>query len=110
MTIGLMSAPYEAVDRQRQIAKLISNGNEKSKSEEYADGKMGHSQLNYFTILDCFGKSNGESNGACLTPEAWIVLKSAVQIAMEYHYDDSDSMVDYFDTNFYLIALNINHK
>lgn len=36
------------------------------------------------------------------TPAYRDKLKSALAIVNQYHYDESNSMVDYFDTNFYL--------
>lgn len=36
-----------------------------------------------------------------LTPEGLAILKDIDAFAMSYNYDDSDGMIDYFDTNFY---------
>lgn len=37
-----------------------------------------------------------------IVPEAEVVMKDVVEYCMSYNYDDSDAMIDYFDTNFYL--------
>lgn len=36
-----------------------------------------------------------------LTPEGLAIVKDIDAFAMSYNYDDSDGMIDYFDTNFY---------
>lgn len=37
-----------------------------------------------------------------VVPEAEVVMKDVVAYCMSFNYDDSDGMIDYFDTNFYL--------
>lgn len=37
-----------------------------------------------------------------VVPEAEVVMKDVVNYCMSFNYDDSDGMIDYFDTNFYL--------
>jgi len=102
--IGLMSASFEAVDRKRQMTRYMKTLHNPTSEDamRITDDAMGYSQLSYFSLKDGFEKSEGVSNGTCLTKEAWEVLSDAVDFAQHYNYDDSDSMVDYFDTNFYL--------
>lgn len=37
-----------------------------------------------------------------LTEKAKFIMQDVIEYANSYNYDDSDSMIDYFDTNFYL--------
>lgn len=37
-----------------------------------------------------------------LTEEGKAVCRKIMQIMRKYHYDKSDAMIDYFDTNFYI--------
>lgn len=97
ISIDLMAAPFEAL-------KCYYKNNWVDgvrKTENYQDDK-GHAQLGIISK----DYENGQSNGAVLTLEAWEVMKDAQSIANSYNYDDSDSMTDYFNTNFYL-HLNI---
>lgn len=41
------------------------------------------------------------NNGATLTKQGWQVMKSACEISNRENWDRSDSMVDYFDVNYY---------
>lgn len=42
------------------------------------------------------------NNDKRIAPEAEIVMKDVIEYLQSFNYDDSDSMVDYFDTNFYV--------
>lgn len=49
--------------------------------------------------------------GKGLTPEMFKVLDAVTIYANSFKYDDSDSMQDYFDTNFYLkIKVSAEYK
>lgn len=37
-----------------------------------------------------------------VAPEAEIVMQDVIAYLMSFNYDDSDGMIDYFDTNFYM--------
>jgi hypothetical protein len=100
MNIELMSAPYKPIIE--------------SISEEWQDGervrvhkpvKEQVAQLNHHCLDDY--KSDDDSpyvrnNGYVIDDRAIEVMKTAVGFAQGYNYDDSDSMIDYFNTNFYL--------
>ena len=78
MDISLMSGPFDGF-------------NSKNKDR-------GHAQINQYSLED--------SKDSILSKEALEIMIKAYKIANSYNYDDSDSMIDYFDTNFYL-HLNI---
>ena len=40
-----------------------------------------------------------------IEPMAEVVMKDVVEYCQSFNYDDSDSMIDYFDTNFYLFEV-----
>ena len=58
----------------------------------FVDGGIGHLQVNNYYI-------DKETD---LTDWAKEVLKRAKDFAQSFNYDDSDGMIDYFSTNFYL--------
>ena len=66
---------------------------------------VGHAQLNEHRFrehnayaVEMYGYI---SNGVRLTAEAWEVLKQADEIGNARNWDNSDSMTDYFDVNYY---------
>ena len=90
MDIALMSAPFEVFNKEYTKDK---NGN------VYNERDWEYSQLNKYSL----GKeADGYCNGSYLTPKAVEVLKFAYDVATAYNFDDSDGMIDYFHTNFYL--------
>lgn len=44
----------------------------------------------------------GRDHNPRVAPEAEIVMRDVISYVMSFNYDDSDGMIDYFDTNFYL--------
>jgi hypothetical protein len=94
MTIALMSADFEAL-----------------KDETDA-------QLNHYQLTDGFDRHSGTQiihnewtvipegyalcNGALITRKAWEVLQCAYEVGNADNWDNSDSMTDYFDVNYYL--------
>ena len=59
-------------------------------------------QLNHFTFNKSdWDSANGLNNGAYLTKRCWDVLTKACEIANTENWDKSDSMIDYFDVNYY---------
>lgn len=85
MSISLMKAPFAAFAKTEDV-----NGNQRT--GDYA-------QLNQFQLR----REPNEyiCNGLFLTPDAWRVMKRADEIQSCYNWDNSDSMTDYFDVNFY---------
>lgn len=98
MTIALMSADFEAM-----------------KSNASWDGEA---QLNRYQLLKSFEERSGTQivnnewavipegyalcNGALVSRKAWEVLHRAAEIGNADNWDNSDSMTDYFDVNYYL--------
>ena len=106
--VSLMEAPFEAMTNKGSIIKneFVSMEVQGYKFEKYA-------QLNQYRFKEPYADNaahaywpDGWNNGAILTQECWNCMKKATKIATSYNYDDSDGMIDYFNTNFYL-HLNI---
>lgn len=98
MNIALMSAPFEAV---------LHIGNIDPISRVFTPSNTpitGEAQLNGYAFRDGFNSTNpkGLNNGAQLSKEGWHAMEKAYQIANSYNFDDSNAMIDYFHTNFYL--------
>jgi len=106
--VSLMEAPFEVFENPENIdlnKYVISEIERKMIIERQKDTiKNGHAQLNQYQFLDNYNK--GLSNGIILTERAWELLKKVVDIVSSFNYDDSDSMIDYFNTRFYF-SLNI---
>ena len=83
MTIALMSGDFQAMEN----------------SESWKDG---YAQLNHYTLERDTRESSNSCNGALLTQKAWDVMKRANEIGQAENWDNSDSMTDYFDVNYYL--------
>lgn len=95
MNISLMAAPFEVCTGIKNMNRYNSNETETIKPFN------GYTQLNHY----CIQEKDGEDivcNGAILTPQAGKMLTNVVQYTQSFNYDDSDSMTDYFDVNFYL--------
>jgi len=89
-----MKAPFEVFNKEYKQDK---NGN------VYTEENYNYAQLNEYILLNsAWEKEQGYCNGSYLTPKAWEVLKKVAQIAFSYNFDDSDGMIDYFHTKFYL--------
>lgn len=93
ITVALMAAPFPVFDADQPT--------------EYGAGAaiVGHAQLNEHSFrehnayaVEMYGYI---SNGVRLTAEAWEVLKQADEIGNARNWDNSDSMTDYFDVNYY---------
>lgn len=97
MTVALMEAPFEVYTGCGQIIlnEFVS----------YPD--TGYHQLNQFQFKNPYSDlgrftPNGWNNGVILTPHGWDCLRKATLVSQGFNYDDSDSMIDYFSTNFHL--------
>ena len=100
MNIHLMTAPFPAIIKKGSFIY----GDFKSMEDQGFEFEQ-YSQLNEYQFKDSYEDCYpipGWNNGAQLTEEAWEVLKAVTQFAKGYNFDDSDSMVDYFHTNFHL--------
>lgn len=105
MNISLMEAPFKAILKKGSIVnnEFVSMQDQGYKFEHYG-------QLNQYTFSDDYNSISlpirGWNNGQQLSRKAWDVMKEAYKYAVSFNYDDSDAMIDYFHTNFYL-HLNI---
>jgi len=85
--VALVESPY----RLNKTLEELTN-------EELYDG---HYSYNYQ-----FGRETDDSQKryflkTCYTPEVTKIMKDVDRFVESYRYDDSDGMIDYFDTNFY---------
>jgi hypothetical protein len=98
MSIEMMSAPFKPIIES--ISEEWQDGNRvvvhKPVEEQYA--QLNHHCLDDYKAEQSFVRNNGYVLDDRVIP----VLKSAVSFAQGYNYDDSDSMIDYFNTNFYI--------
>jgi len=103
ITVSLMEAPFEVFENPENIdlnKYVISEREREIIIERQKDTiKNGYAQLNQYQFSDNYNK--GLSNGIVLTEKAWELLKKVVDIVFSFNYDDSDSMIDYFNTRFY---------
>ena len=100
--ISLMEAPFEAI-----ICDRVSNWDDKGwKTCVKKPNENNHASLNQYSFNDSYEKEEGNSNGTLLTRQAWDVMARVTKLTQSFNFDDSDGMIDYFHTNFYL-HLNI---
>ena len=85
MGVSLMAAPFDPF----------------ASESVYHD--RGYAQLNRHTFKARNIQEDGtlQSNGAHLTKQAVKVLYKVIQIANQDNWNHSDSMIDYFDVNYY---------
>ena len=92
-------------------AKYFSGGSELSIAlmgapfEAFLENPVGYAQLNHFTLLHDYPDYDNPNaplcNGRKLTREAWELLRDVTKFALSFNRDDSEPMLDYYDTNFY---------
>ena len=99
-----MSAPFDAfTDHPENIHEYYAEGGNINK-------RVTSAQLNEYIFKDGYKESmchrgllpTGYNNGVVLTKQAWDIMEYAAKLANGYNFDDSDGMIDYFHTNFYL--------
>ena len=83
MTVALMEAPFQAV----------RNGSEYRQLNQYVIARE--------TYEDYLGRFD-EEHPYKLTEAAWVVMKGVYEIADAENWNNSDTMTDYFDVNYYL--------
>lgn len=104
ITISLMEANFKVFKDFKDLSERAIN---KYTAERYTEAQLKemclrrYAQLNHYTIREDYNPDLW-NNGQFLTEQAHNTLKEAVNIAQYYNYDNSDSMTDYFDVNFYL--------
>ena len=104
MSILLMSAPYTP------IIECISEEWQKVDGQDHQERVIVHNpvkeqiaQLNHHCLNDYKAEqSYCRNNGYVLDNKAIEAMKIVVSFTSGYNYDDSDSMTDYFNTNFYM--------
>ena len=105
----------EKITDTKQIAKLVREQLKKEFPKyKFSVTKDGHSSLNvhlmlaenHFQISEYSFKDPWKedvwNNGCFLTEEAHKVLTRAVEIINQWNWDNSGSMTDYFDVNYYV--------
>lgn len=100
ITVALMSGPERVVEARREYVF----GRDHVRLPYTAEYPFpGYAQLNHYQLLnnDGFEQAKRLSNGEYLTETGWEVMRKAAQILSFEHWDKSDSMTDYFCTNFY---------
>lgn len=75
--------------------------------EELTDDELYNGQYSYYYQ---YGRETGDRQKAnflnqCYTPEVTKIMKDVDRFVSSYRYDDSDGMIDYFDTNFYYFGV-----
>ena len=108
ISISLMSAPFEPFDNNIERMKNSDFFRQESIEERIKKFKEihagGYAQLNQYA-LNRNDFENG-CNGTLLTKQCYEIMKYVYRLSNSFNYDDSDSMIDYFNTNYYL-HLNI---
>jgi len=97
--IHLISAPFEAINKEETIRFMEYRGN-----TQYIDSvNWGNAQLNEYQFDDFDNHLGfpGLNNGTVLTWAAWQTMKTAKDIIDFYNFDESDTQTDYFHVNFY---------
>ena len=99
--VSLMQSDFKDIP---EIALLhIGTGYTEEQIKQRQEEK--HHQLNDYQLREEYD-INKWCNGVFLTKEGHDLFKKVCEIINHYNYDDSDSMIDHFDVNFYL-SLNI---
>ncbi len=102
--VSLMEAKFNPFNKVEEVMEEIKTNcqrmrgaNWESQLENYIENfkkttiERKYEQLNHFHVSDDFH----------LTEEAKSVINQALNIINSYNFDDSDSQIDYFHTNFY---------
>lgn len=100
MTIALMEAPFTGVIAKRE-GEYVGGVMVSSMVGEFDQ----YAQINKYTLsktTDEYEKDKIVNNGSFISKEARNCLKRAYELSLEYNYNNSDTMTDYFDVNFYL--------
>lgn len=101
--VSLMEAPMNIID-EKEIHDTLNDDFEKDNDTmKYRNAKYYKNMIDegnvYFSLNHYRVSELGED---FIIPEATRVLKDVVDQLNSYRRDDSDAMIDYFDTNFYI--------
>ena len=106
INIALMKAPFKVFnDFSDEIAEKIENNTRRAYGDSWEQMKQ-QSIDNYikYTTIEMHNDINQYhlNDDFWMTSKAKEVITKALGIVQSYNFDDSDAMVDYFHTNFYL--------
>ena len=75
--------------------------------EELTDDELynGHYSYYYQVGRETDDRQKANFLNQCYTPEVTKIMKDVDRFVSSYRYDDSDGMIDYFDTNFYYFGV-----
>jgi len=90
--LSLMSGPFDAFVEEADTGRLPEIDADRVKRHLERCKETQHTQINQYYIDD----------DSVMSDRCKEVMKEAISIVNSYNYDDSDGMIDYFDTNFYL--------
>lgn len=103
--ISLMESDFKVIQDFKDIPemglfKITSEGHYADEQIKQMQSEMYH-QLNEYQLQDAYDSEHW-CNGVFLTEQGHKMLQDVVKITRVYNWDDSDSMIDYFDVKFYL--------
>ena len=109
--VCLMAAPWEAILDQG-APDPMTNRYQTNEERGFPVNK-GYEQLNEYRFNEEYDFCHdarqipaGWNNGSVLSRKAWDTMKGVAEMINSFRRNDSDAMIDYFDTNFYM-HLNI---
>lgn len=100
ITVALVQAPAEVIDREA-LSRLCAETPEWSPRRERVDRWMRHAACEDGFCEDVNQYRLEETLKPYLTRRAYEVISDVDRFIRSYWFDDSDSMIDYFHTNFY---------
>lgn len=102
LSVHLVKGPFEAfVEKPSEtVSGAVSHDTyeERKKSLDYHRDN-GNAQLNPYHFQE--DHETYYERGGHLSARAWEIMKYVAGLVNSYRRDDSDGMIDYFDTNFY---------
>lgn len=100
--VSLMEAPMNILD-EKEICDTLNDDFEKENDTRKYKAKYYKNMIDEDNInFDLSYYHVSELGKDFIIPEATRVLKDVVDQLNSYRRDDSDAMIDYFDTNFYI--------
>jgi len=104
LTVALMESDIKIIKDFEEITELGFLNCEQhlyTKDQIKNMQKDMYHQLNQYSFRDEYNPDHW-NNGVFLTKQGYNLFKRVVEIINHFNYDNSDSMTDYFDVNFYL--------
>ena len=103
ISVNLMKSDFRIVRDVKDISDMaffIYEGRHYKKEQITKSQQDTNHQLNHHQFREF--KADEWNNGVFLTEKGHNTLRRVVEIAQAYNWDNSDSMTDYFDVNYYL--------